>query len=192
MDKIQSVLSLFYLDSELFVTRIFNLLDKIYFQQVQKKSIPPSRSREKVALVYCILRVLNEEGAPRPMEFIANACLLPPSQRKRVLKMERELRLEGKMEFIDAAPGDFVSSICAHLNISFSVSQQAELVLSRDCVRWGLYGHKPHYLAVAAIARVMQSRNMTDRVNELCEVVGCLRTTIQHIMSKIPVHICME
>ncbi len=138
------------------------------------------------------------------MEFVANACLLPPSQRKRLLKIEQELGLEEKTEYIDATPGDFVCSICANLNIAFSVGQQAELVLSKDCVRWGLYGHKPHYLAVAAIARVMQARTMgkiggvqeermdDDKLNELCESVGCLRSTIQKIMEKIPIYVCVR
>ena len=192
LSKIYQILGVFHLDNEYITTRVFNRVFKIYFSRVQQNLLHPTLRREKIALTFSIACVLNEESIPRPISFIANVCGLPLDQRKNLLNVQRELQLDFPAKFIDAQPEDFVNGLCVHFELPFSVGQQAERILSRREIKYGLFGHKPHYLAVAAITKVMVLRNMKCPFTKLCKEIECRETTIRKIIDKIPDEMCFE
>jgi transcription initiation factor TFIIIB Brf1 subunit/transcription initiation factor TFIIB len=192
LDKILRLLGVFHLDNEYIATRVFNRVFKVYFSRVQQKLLQPTLRRERIAMAFSIASVLNEEAVPRPLSFIANVCGLPPDERKCLLNVQRVLRLDFPASFTDARPEDFVSGLCLHFELPFSIGQQAERILSRSEIKYGLFGHKPHHLALAAIVKVIGMRNLKCSFNHLCTEIECHEATIKRIMKKIPDHMCFE
>ena len=206
-DKVLHLLSKLQLDTEEMGDKVWRRYEELYEGRRRRGEVRGSENREKVALAYSIMSVLNDEGAPRPFAHIADLCQLPRSHRRRVLHVEKTLRLSGRErgrgrgrtrtrtrqldDDTEAAP-DFVNSLCAQMGIPFSVSQQAERVLHNESVKWGLFGHRPQHLAAAAIEKVLLSRGMPSRERDLAREIGCASIAVRRLASKIPPELCLS
>ena len=191
-DTILHLLSQFNLDSDQVGQKAWEKFEKIYERRRREKKLQGSGNREKVALVFAIATTLNEEKIPRPISHIANVCGLPPHHLRRVLKINKTLKLEKKACFSDAHPRDYVSALCAYLQIPFSVGQQSERMLDREEIKWGLFGHRPQHLAAAVVEKVLIARGMSSRLKDLCRELACGEGSVNQILMKIPSHLCTE
>jgi hypothetical protein len=129
-----------------------------------------------------------------PISHIASICELPPQHLRRVLKIKNVLNL-GKnisLDFLDGEAADYVNTDCAHLEIPFSVAQQAERILDRREIKWAFFGHRPHLLAAAVIETVLRTRGERSRIKDLCGELECGESSVKRIMAKIPVNLCYE
>jgi hypothetical protein len=193
-EKVFHLLSKFHLDTQELGTKVWKRYEKIYEGRKIRKELHASINREKTALVFAISTVLNEEKIPRPISHIANVCELPPHHLRRVLKIKDVLNLGKSVsaDFLDGYASDYVNAVCAHLEIPFSVGQQAERILDRREIKWAFYGHRPHLLAAAVIESVLRTRGERSRIKDLCGELDCGENSVKRIMAKIPVNLCYE
>jgi transcription initiation factor TFIIIB Brf1 subunit/transcription initiation factor TFIIB len=193
-EKIFHILSKFHLDTQEVGEKVWDKYEKIYEGRRRRNELHGSENREKVALVFAISTVLNEERIPRPIAHIADLCGLPSHHLRRVLKIRDSLNL-GKgvtSDYSDGRAEDYVNAVCAHLGISFSVGQQAERMLDRREIKWALFGHRPHLLAASVIECVLRARGKKSRITDLCRELKCGESSVKRIMAKIPPNLCHE
>ena len=200
-EKILHLLSQFHLDNQFVSERVVSRYYKLYEHRRRQKMLQGSSNREKVALVFSICSVLHEEGIPRPVKQVAEVCGLPRSHCGRILKVRQELKLEevdGKKgqkkapEYKEAQPEDYISTLCLHLNVPFSVAQQAERMVQTNEVRWKLYGRKPQHLAGAAVEKVLLARGFPSMATIISRELGCSPTSVRKTANHIPNKLCWE
>jgi transcription initiation factor TFIIIB Brf1 subunit/transcription initiation factor TFIIB len=181
-------LSQFHLDTDWVGNKAWEKYSRIYEKRRRNKSLHGSENREKAALVFAIASTLNEEKIPRPIGQIASVCGFPRRHMRRLLKIEKTLRLEeGEREtFPSPDPVDYVNALCVYLDIPFSVGLQAERILENEELKWALYGHRPQHFAAAAIEGVLKARGFPSKQRELSRELGCGISSIKRLVQKIP------
>lgn len=204
-ERVAHLLAHFHLDNQYVVERVAQHYYELYERRKRRKLVVGSANRDRVAMVYSIVKVLHQEGMPRPVRQVAAVCGMPRAQLSKILRVQRELKVSDvekrgerrgsrvlKDEYTEAKAEDYVNTLCLHLNIPFAVGQQAERILQTDSVRWRLYGRKPQHLAGAALEKVLLSKGMPSQVDNISRELDCNPNSVRKMIHLIPTNLCWQ
>lgn len=184
------LLSKFFLDNNDIGEKVWEKFYECYEGRRRRKEIRSSQTNEQLAMAHSIHSVLVQEQIPRPVKYIADLCGIPSNHQKKLLKIGQVLQT--KDVYLEVNADDYVHTLCLHLHIPFAIALQAERVLQREEVKYGLYGRRPQYLAAAAVERVLEVRGYPSRLKDLCKTMECSQSNVRCISRMIDPKYCIS
>lgn len=186
------LLGTFHMDTDDTAYRVWELFKKIYKSRQERLGFRKTTFKAKVAVAFCLCNTLAHEHSPRPIESITT--LIGLDSVKPLLDIPKSLNLspceleslrKHEYELIDPSPQEYIDTICAHLNISFSIAGQIRQKVEQ--VEWLLYGKQPTVIAAAGMQSFLSATGHLEgnMAKDICALLGCQQKAVNAALSRI-------
>lgn len=195
-ERVRDVLQVLHMDNnEQLVARCVENFNRIYWWRGQRAGFRRSQYKENVALATSVWRQLVKLRMPRPILHVVRLCGLdsggPLLRAKKILNFsEREGReLSGWYEYEEAAPQDYLWTLCGYLSLPFWLPACAAQLSSSNKVGQRLSGINPVHLAAGCLVSVggkfNEYKNLLG-VETVCTTLGCSVKPVKRVVDQIP------